>query len=535
MAEDIRMRKIIRADDQGFSVKTLTIQHRLMGLMAVSVASTLVVAVLAWSNNTEARAATEVLTATTSAVRHSMNADMMHDAIRADAYAIRLAWLSSDTNGLEAAAKELDAHVAEMAESIELAAKDRLPEAAEKAIAEALPVVQNYVAKAKALPQAIKVAADADAAVLAFEKAFEATEAALEKSGDAIEAAATAIHTETHSQLARGQTVTLLVIAACVAALAMLSFFVIRSIITPLHHMRAAVRNLNSDDGDLSRRLPEAVAEFGELSTLFNRFLDKVASVVGRVQVSAQQISSTSAQIAAGNMDLSQRTEQTAASLQSAASSMEQITATVKQSTDSARQANVLATSASQVAAKGGEAVSRVVATMDEINVASKKISDIIGVIDGIAFQTNILALNAAVEAARAGEQGRGFAVVAGEVRVLAQRSAEAAKEIKTLIGTSVDKVEAGGQLVRDAGATMDEIVTSVGRVSSMIQEITHAAAEQGAGILVVNDTVTQLDNTTQQNTALVEETAAVARELSEQARVLEQTVSAFKPVQGMT
>ena len=213
---------------------------------------------------------------------------------------------------------------------------------------------------------------------------------------------------------------------------------------------------------------------------------------------------------------------------------MEQITATVKQSTDSARQANVLAVSASQVAAKGGEAVSRVVSTMDEINVASKKISDIIGVIDGIAFQTNILALNAAVEAARAGEQGRGFAVVAGEVRVLAQRSAEAAKEIKTLIGTSVEKVEAGSQLVRDAGATMDEIVTSVGRVSSMIQEITHAAAEQGAGIMVVNDTVTQLDSTTQQNTALVEETAAVAQELSQQARILEQTVSAFKPVQGM-
>ncbi|XVJ69322.1 MAG: hypothetical protein HEQ39_06480 [Rhizobacter sp.] len=206
-------------------MKTLTIQHRLTGLMAISIASTLVVAYLAWTNSTEARAATEALTATTSAVRHSMNADMVHDAIRADAYAIRLAWLSSDTNALEAAAKALDAHAAEMAQSIQLASQDQLPDAAAKAVAEALPAVHNYMAIAKALPQAIKAAADADAAVAAFDKAFESTEAALEKSGDAIEAAASAIQAKTHKQLERGQTVTLLVITACVAALAMLSFF----------------------------------------------------------------------------------------------------------------------------------------------------------------------------------------------------------------------------------------------------------------------------------------------------------------------
>jgi methyl-accepting chemotaxis protein len=512
-------------------MKNLTIQHRLICLMAIGIVSTLVVAVLALANNREARDATAVLTEITSAVRHSMNADMMHDAIRADAYAIRLAWSSSDKNALEAAAKELDSHALEMARSIKEASENGLPQATAKVVADALPAVQNYMDKAKALPEAVKVADGADAAVAAFEKAFEDTEAALEKSGDAIESAAATLQADIQAQLARGQVVTLAAIVVCVGLVAVVSFFVMGSIMTPLGNLRAAVLNLNSNDGDLSRRLPQAVAEFGEVSTLFNCFLDKVARVVGGVQMSAQQISMTSAQIASGNMDLSQRTEQTSVSLQSAASSMEQITATVKQSTDSARQATALAVSASEVAAKGGKAVSRVVATMEEINVASKKISDITVVIDSIAFQTNILALNAAVEAARAGEQGRGFAVVAGEVRILAQRSAEAAKEIKTLIGTSVNRVETGSQLVRDAGTTMDEIVTSVRRVSHMIQEITHAAAEQGAGIMVVNETVTQLDSNTQQNTALVQETASVAKALAHQAQVLEQTVGAFKPV----
>jgi methyl-accepting chemotaxis protein len=213
---------------------------------------------------------------------------------------------------------------------------------------------------------------------------------------------------------------------------------------------------------------------------------------------------------------------------------MEEITATVRQSADSAHQASEYAVTASQVAAKGGQAVSLVVGTMDEINVASRKIGDIIGVIDGIAFQTNILALNAAVEAARAGEQGRGFAVVAAEVRSLAQRSAEAAREIKVLIGSSVEKVAAGSQLVRDAGATMNEIVASVGRVSSMIQEITHAAAEQKTGISLINETVTALDQSTQQNAALVEETAAVSNDMTEQVKVLEKTVSVFKAMHAI-
>jgi methyl-accepting chemotaxis protein len=257
--------------------------------------------------------------------------------------------------------------------------------------------------------------------------------------------------------------------------------------------------------------------------------IERIGSAMAQVQGSASNIQVASSEIATGNQDLSTRTEQTASNLQQAASSMEQLTGTVKQSADSARHANQLAASAAEVAARGGSVVAQVVATMDEINTSSKKISDIIGVIDGIAFQTNILALNAAVEAARAGEQGRGFAVVASEVRSLAQRSAEAAKEIKGLIGASVDRVESGSKLVADAGSTMSEIVASVQRVSDIIGEITAASAEQSDGISQVNTSVTQLDQMTQQNAALVEQSAAAAESLRDQAEKLAGVVGSFR------
>ncbi len=259
------------------------------------------------------------------------------------------------------------------------------------------------------------------------------------------------------------------------------------------------------------------------------QMLERMGTAMKAINTAAKHINNSGGEIASGSLDLSNRTEQTASNLQQAASSMEQLTATVKQSADSARQANQLAASAAEVAQRGGSVVSQVVSTMDEINASSKKISDIIGVIDGIAFQTNILALNAAVEAARAGEQGRGFAVVASEVRSLAQRSAQAAKEIKGLIGASVEKVESGSRLVADAGATMGEIVGSVQRVSAIIGEITSAAAEQSDGISLVTTAVTQLDQMTQQNAALVEESAAAAESLKQQAHRLTEVVSVFK------
>jgi methyl-accepting chemotaxis protein len=257
--------------------------------------------------------------------------------------------------------------------------------------------------------------------------------------------------------------------------------------------------------------------------------LRHVEQSIAQVRQAADSIGTASTEIAGGNADLSARTEQTASNLQQAASSMEQLTGTVAHSADAAAQANQLASSAAQVARRGGEVVGQVVSTMDEIHASSRKIADIIGVIDGIAFQTNILALNAAVEAARAGEQGRGFAVVAGEVRSLAQRSAEAAKEIKALIGTSVDKVETGSKLVADAGATMNEIVASVQRVSDIIGEISAAAREQSSGLGQVNAAVADLDRMTQQNAALVEQSAAAAESLKEQAKRLAHIVATFR------
>jgi len=261
---------------------------------------------------------------------------------------------------------------------------------------------------------------------------------------------------------------------------------------------------------------------------------EELRKTIGSIRSGSHEVSTASTEIATGNQDLSQRTEQTASNLQQTASSLSQLTANVRQSADAAAQANQLASSATSVARRGGAVVSQVVSTMEEINSSSKKIADIIGVIDGIAFQTNILALNAAVEAARAGEQGRGFAVVAGEVRSLAQRSAEAAKEIKSLIGTSVDKVETGSKLVQDAGSTMDEIVASVQRVTDIIGEISAAALEQSQGIGQVNEAVTRLDQMTQQNAALVEESAAAAESLKDQAHRMTTVVAGYRVDGGM-
>ncbi|WP_425492015.1 methyl-accepting chemotaxis protein [Lysobacter niastensis] len=286
-----------------------------------------------------------------------------------------------------------------------------------------------------------------------------------------------------------------------------------------------------AQDGDLTHRIPTEgkTGSIAELCGGVNSLVDAMADIVGQIKSAADSINGGAREIAAGNSDLSQRTEQQAASLEETASSMEELTSTVRQNAENARQANQLAIGASEVAIKGGQVVHEVVSTMSQISDSSKKIVDIIGVIDGIAFQTNILALNAAVEAARAGEQGRGFAVVASEVRSLAQRSAAAAKEIKTLIGDSVEKVGAGTRLVESAGRTMDDIVGSVKRVTGIIADISAASQEQSAGIEQINQAIVQMDEGTQQNAALVEEASAAARSMEQQAGQLIQTVAAYR------
>ncbi|WP_439608387.1 methyl-accepting chemotaxis protein [Hydrogenophaga sp.] len=317
-------------------------------------------------------------------------------------------------------------------------------------------------------------------------------------------------------------------LAAATALLGVGLFVLVRrNVSQPLAQLTSAVTSVAQ--GDLSQAFQSGRSdEIGrlvrEVETMRQRFL----GMMRELRSATDSINTAAVEIASGNQDLSARTEQAASNLEETAASMEQLTSTVRQSADAARQANQLAASAAEIAVRGGQVVGQVVTTMDEINHSSKKISDIIGVIDGIAFQTNILALNAAVEAARAGEQGRGFAVVAGEVRNLAQRSAQAAKEIKGLIGASVDKVETGSRLVADAGQTMSEIVGSVQRVSDIIGEITAAAGEQSDGIGQVNVAVTQLDQMTQQNAALVEESAAAAESLKDQAVRLDQVVRVF-------
>ncbi len=317
-------------------------------------------------------------------------------------------------------------------------------------------------------------------------------------------------------------------IAAAVAIGAGLAFVITRSITGPIARAVGIAETVAS--GDLTSDVKvESTDETGQLMAALKKMNDSLLSVVGQVRNSSDSIATGSAQIATGNADLSQRTEEQASNLQQTAASMEQLTATVKQNSDTARQATQLAGGASTAAAEGGRVVGQVVATMNDITQSSRKIADIIGVIDGIAFQTNILALNAAVEAARAGEQGRGFAVVASEVRSLAQRSAQAAKEIKTLIGESVEKVESGSKLVDEAGQSMTNIVAQVKRVNDLIGEISAASMEQSTGIGQIGDAVNQLDQVTQQNAALVEESAAAAESLKDQATKLAQVVSTFR------
>jgi methyl-accepting chemotaxis protein len=337
------------------------------------------------------------------------------------------------------------------------------------------------------------------------------------------------------SQAAAGVTrnvwITILIGAAVVSALFIGSWLVIGSVWRQLggepEYARKVMQGMAA--GDLSQPIQVSAGADNSLLAAVRDMAQGLGHIVREVRAGTESITTASQEIAVGNHDLSTRTEKQASSLEQTASSIRGLTQAVHQSADAARQANQLAGSAAEVARRGGEVVGQVVQTMDEINASSKKIADIIGVIDGIAFQTNILALNAAVEAARAGEQGRGFAVVAGEVRSLAQRSADAAKEIKALIGASVDRVDSGSRLVADAGSTMQEIVVSVQRVTDIIGEITAASGEQSDGIGHVNASVAQIDQMTQQNAALVEQAAAAASSLEQQAQALQHAVAAFR------
>jgi methyl-accepting chemotaxis protein len=406
----------------------------------------------------------------------------------------------------------------------------------DRAVLDKLINVRKVYVNARDGAMKAKTAGDADEADRLLDKVYLPAAATyesllqqmLDNQRKAIDQAATQID----AVAAQSRNLLLLLAALVVAFGVAFAWWLTAGITGPINEAVALAQRVA--DGDLTghdktRGADEAQDETGKLLQALRNMTRSLVGIVTDVRRGTDMIATASSQIAAGNLDLSSRTEQQASSLEQTASSMEELTSTVKQNADNAQQAKQLAASASDVALRGGAVVADVVQTMSSIDASSKKIVDIIGVIDGIAFQTNILALNAAVEAARAGEQGRGFAVVASEVRNLAQRSAGAAKEIKALIDDSVGKVAAGTRLVGQAGGTMDEVVASIRRVTDIMAEISSASSEQTSGIMQINDAVAQMDHVTQQNAALVEQAAAAAAAMQDQAAQLAQAVSIFK------
>jgi methyl-accepting chemotaxis protein len=425
--------------------------------------------------------------------------------------------------------KDLQEHSATFNKALtELQGMSLTPESRD-ALAKVQPLVKKYIGTAATVVAASRTdVAAAKAAVPALQSAFselekemETLSASIERNGTTLNALATA-HVQT-TRIAIGASLVLACAVMLVAAL-----WLARSMAQPMAYAVDAADRLAQ--GDLATDI-RAVGNFEtqQLLQSMARMQASFAGIVRDVKMNADEVASTSAQIAQGNQDLSGRTEQQASALEQTAATMEQLGSNVRNNADNALQANTLAQGATSVAVKGGAVMEQVVVTMTGINDSAKKIADIIGVIDGIAFQTNILALNAAVEAARAGEQGRGFAVVASEVRSLAQRSAQAAREIKALISTSVERVDHGTALVGQAGQTMDEIVMAIRRVSDIVTDISTASAEQSAGVNEVGQAVSQMDQATQQNAALVEESAAAAESLTQQAQQLVHTVAAFR------
>ena len=438
-----------------------------------------------------------------------------------------------DTDGIKHAKADWDAAQAGLDKSM----KDFAAVATTDAQRANLKTFSDYVAayRKAVLPVADKLASsgyaeskDAFTDLKAADASYQPALKLLEGIEDKLTATSNGVFDKVDTLVSTLFVVLIIAFVVCIGLSVALAWRVSDSIVEPVERATHFAERIA--DGDL-REAPEVQGadEAAEMMRSLAAMQGSLSQIVGAVLQSAESIQVASSEVATGNLDLSQRTEQTASNLQQTASSMNELTSTVNQSAEAAGTAKQLAGTAADAAGRGGAVVSRVVSTMGEINESSKKIADIISTIDGIAFQTNILALNAAVEAARAGEQGRGFAVVAGEVRSLAQRSAEAAREIKALITASVERVEVGTQLVSDAGRTMGEIVSSVQRVTDIISEISSAATEQSAGIGTVNGAVGQLDQMTQQNAALVEQSAAAAQSLREQAQKLSTLMSRFR------
>jgi methyl-accepting chemotaxis protein len=463
------------------------------------------------------------------ALQASQEADMMHDAVRGDVLLALLGAQGGNQAQLTEARAGLQEHTATFGEALARLQALPLPGDVRPIVARVPPVVADYTASAaRIVGLAGGDQAAAVAAMPAFQQAFAALEQQMGDQADAIEQHGTVVRqlAEREVRAAQWQVGAALVLAT--ALLLSAALWLSRQLAGPMADAVHVADRLAQ--GDLTASVqPVGNDETRQLLDAMGRMQTRFGDIVRSVQRNAESVSNASQEIAHGNQDLSSRTEQQASALQQTAASMDELSSTVTQNADNARHANELALRASGVAAQGGEVVGEVVRTMKEIEASSRQIAEIIGVIDSIAFQTNILALNAAVEAARAGEQGRGFAVVASEVRSLAVRSADAARQIKTLILASVQRVETGTGLVDRAGTTMGEVVTAIRHVTDIMREISSASAGQASGVSQVGQAVTQMDRTTQQNAALVEQMAAAASSLKSQSQALVESVAVFR------
>jgi methyl-accepting chemotaxis protein len=463
------------------------------------------------------------------AMQSSQEADMLHDAVRSDVMMTMLSAISGNTAQLNEAQADLKEHTQEFNKLVaNLQGMETFPEL-KTTLATTVPMIKRYTEAAERVQKlAVSDLPGAQAAMPEFQKLFKDLEKQMGVQSNAIFKQTKAMDELNHQYVLQSKIQILSILAAAALILVMASLWLARRLAEPMSHA------VNIADQLAQGNLAVPVVFSGNDETIqllkaMSRMQSSFAGIVKNVKINAESVAMASAEIAQGNQDLASRTEQQACALEQTSASMEELSATVKQNADNSRQANQLAVNASSVAIKGGEVVGQVIDTMRGINESSRKISDIIQVIDGIAFQTNILALNAAVEAARAGEQGRGFAVVASEVRSLAGRSAEAAKEIKALISASVDCVEQGTALVNQAGTTMTEVVVSIRRVTDIMGEISAASNEQALGVTQVGQAVGQMDQATQQNASLVEEMAAAASSLKSRSQALVQEVAIFR------
>jgi len=510
--------------------KGLSVKHTLMLFTGIVAVIFIIVGAIAYFSAGSFRAIVDKSTGNANLLQHTGEMGKMHDSIRGDIVTYILAFERGESDWLDRTEKKYAADkknlIAAMAgvDSSNTSPEVRTAAAAAKAALEA------YIRDAdKRIVDAKSNLIGVIAEIPEFEKSFNRTGDALKKLIDAVQRENSTFQAESQSTAANAALLVFMAVLIGLIAVGVVAWWTHRIISQPINQMLRSTEDLRTGEADLTRKLPVMSGEFGQLSTSMNGFVGQLHDLIAQVAINAGEIANAARQISAGNTDLSARTEEQASTLEQTASSMEEFTSTIRQNAENTKLANGLAMSASDAARKGGGVAVKAVEKMAAISSSSRKIGEIIGTIDSIAFQTNILALNAAVEAARAGEQGRGFAVVAAEVRALAQRSAAAAKEIKELIRNSVDQVSEGTQLVNEAGTSMQNIVVGIQQVTEIINEISVASHEQATGIEQVNRAIVQMEDVTQQNAALVEEAAAAAESMREQAEVLSELVSRFK------